>query len=116
MVPSPIPLKWAFIAAVGKESNLYIIPVLPTSWSLLFWIGSMAASNVNPCPDKVDMVCFPLAVEEMEQSSHAVLWKTSGGYCRSSFQESGVAGAAYAVEGLERLKAISDRRKAADAR
>src|SRR5229473_3910422 len=56
--------------------------------SLLFSIGSMVASNVNPWPEVVFMTCRPFAVEEIEQSSHALLLKTNGGYCRSLFQGS----------------------------
>jgi len=56
--------------------------------SLLFSIGSMVASNVNPWPDVVFMTCRPFALEEIEQSSHALLLKTKGGYCRSFFQGS----------------------------
>src|SRR6266851_682614 len=81
--------------------------------SLLFSIGSMVASNVNPWPDVVFMTCRPFALEEIEQSSHALLLKTKGGYCRSFFQGSLFSTAAPTKP--ERLDAISDTSKAVDA-
>jgi hypothetical protein len=61
------------------------------------------------------MAWRPFALEEIEQSSHALLLKTNGGYCHSFFQESLFSGAA-AFEVVERLQAISDINNAADAR
>jgi hypothetical protein len=61
------------------------------------------------------MAWRPFALEEIEQSSHALLLKTNGGYCRSFFQESLFSGAA-AFEVVERLQEISENNKAADAR
>lgn len=83
--------------------------------NVLFSMGSMVASNVNPWPDVVFMTCRPFALEEIEQSSHALLLKTKGGYCRSLFQESLFSTAA-APTGVERLHAISDTSNAVDAR
>jgi hypothetical protein len=75
----------------------------------------MVASKVKPCPEVVVMAWRPFALEEIEQSSHALLLKTNGGYCRSFFQESLFSGAA-AFEVVERLQEISENNKAADAR
>jgi hypothetical protein len=61
------------------------------------------------------MTWRPFALEEIEQSSQALLLKTNGGYCRSLFQESVFSGAA-AFEVVERLQEISDIIMAADAR
>jgi hypothetical protein len=36
----------------------------------------------------VVITCRPFALEEIEQSSQELLVNTSGGYCRSFFQES----------------------------
>jgi hypothetical protein len=75
----------------------------------------MVASNVNPWPEVVFIICRPFALDEIEQSSHALLLKTSGGYCRSLFHESLFYSPA-APTGTERLQAISETTKAAEAR
>src|SRR5580704_13605424 len=78
-------------------------------------MGSMVASNVNPCPDVVVMVCRPLAPEEIEQSSQELPLKTSGGYWRSLFQESSFSCADGFGE-LERTTETNDTTRATAAR
>jgi hypothetical protein len=57
----------------------------------------------------------PFALEEIEQSSHALLLNTNGGYCRSFFHGSLLSSVA-AFKGPERLQEISDMSRAAAAR
>src|SRR5579862_9856634 len=78
-------------------------------------MGSIAASNVKPCPEVVVMTWRPLALEEIEQSSQELLLKTSGGYWRSLFHGS-LFSFAEGFGKLERTTETTETRRAIAAR
>jgi hypothetical protein len=61
------------------------------------------------------MICRPFAVEDIEQSSQAVLLNTRGGYCRSFLQKSSLS-LVTAATGMERAQEISEISSAAEAK